>query len=58
MTLQQKLQHKQETNFVTNSLGITQGVFLIVNMKKILNIHNSLGSLVIMEYNGKVNIIL
>lgn len=24
-------------------------------MKKILNIHNSLGSLVIMEYNGKVN---
>ena len=24
-------------------------------MKNILNIHNSLGSLVIMEYNGKVN---
>ena len=28
---------------------------MIMNMKKILNIHNTLGSLVIMEYNGKVN---
>lgn len=27
-------------------------------MKKILNIHNALGYLVIMEYNGKVNNII
>ena len=58
MTLQQKLQHKQETNnFVTNSLGYPEEFFNTYKliMKKILNIHNSLGSLVIMEYNGKVN---
>ena len=60
MTLQQKLQHRQETNF--NNLSLTpwdnpREFFLIMNMKKILNIHNTLGSLIIMEYNGKVNFI-
>ena len=62
MTSQQKLQLRLETNF--NNLLLTpwdnprEFLFFYMIMKKILNIHNSLGYLVIMEYNGKVNNII
>lgn len=45
---------------VITPLGISEGFSCIVKliMKKVLNIHNTLGSWVNMEYNGNVNNII